>query len=1299
VSDDLKLRLRIDADAGAIKAFEAAAVGAISGIRAAGDAAGSALDKAFKALNVRPSSEIRAEIDRLRKAYAALGESGAVSAGDLSRANEALRARISALKAEMGEAGKAGDGFSSSTVKARDGADSLGRSVGLLTKAFIAYQAAQGAIASVSGLVNLADAYTSVEGRLRLVTSSSEDLVRVQEALRGIAERSRATYLDTASVFARFASAVQGTGVSEEELLSITETLNKAFVISGSTTSEASAAMQQLSQGFASGVLRGDEFNSVMESGGRIADLLASHLGVSKGELRKMAEEGRLTADVMRGAFAAGAAQVNAEFERMPVTVGQAVTGLRDAFGNMIDEWNRGAGATEGLAGGILLLRDNLREAVDAGIRLAEAGLALAVAFNLDSAIGRINRLADAITDANLAMSGLQKASLVVASAFAGWEIGQWLNNFESVRKAGISLVLGLERLAAALAYGRDAMAAPFTSDTLEAAAERYAARIAEIDRIGTEMWLDAEKGAKAAEEGLQETAGAAAEVAAGLGKAASGAKDVKSALEELDAEAAFSGAADGIAKIGAALADARKAGAEPLAEAIEGISDRLAKMTAGELASFSAALDQAFGEGRITAEDYLDVVDRALPAAFKKLGIDSARAASGVSAEFSGLVSLLSEVAGKAVVTGAEIAEAVDRMRSSAKGADEFRVLSLEVQALGESGRLAGDELDRALRGTAKGAVDALYAALEKAADAASVRRLRDDLDELYQAGAVGARQYKESVRDLDAALARVTATQDMTRAEAEAAAKMADYEGRAREAASAAEDLSSAASGLAADQAEQARLAGENARALEREAEALAKAADAEDKKWEAARKQLAVLEGQAKAEKARLDAMQASGEATQAELNLQLARVRALEASVAASRAAEEAQRSVALAASDSAKALAEEAIAAREAADGLAEAAREADGASSAITALAAAGGRSFTGSFTHAGILMRNTLEEISEHAALLEREVSGLFASGDAAIRRMASELEDIDLSSIGELNAGLAQTEDLAQRISEAYTRPKNFDAGFLARIRDQALSVIDVMRGLFEESRRALELGEALDALMSTSSAALGETGVAILQAGEGIRGQALALRDWIAQAETAIASARYLDSEQLDNLRAGIEQAREGLADLAREAMAAKDALSDAAASFEEQILRLRGDEARLEELRYLEDLARLDELSRKAGANAEAEYAEARRLADELHALKLAQIEERLETEMDAAKEAAAFAPGLNDAVGDAIAGALPPAQPPPEPEAPPRVVSLRLSSAALPAETATLQLGEEDYATFLRLLESAGMRAA
>jgi len=1029
----------------------------------------------------------------------------------------------------------------------------------------------------------------------------------------------------------------------------------------------------------------------------------------------------------MRGAFAAGAAQVNAEFERMPVTVGQAVTGLRDAFGNMIDEWNRGAGATEGLAGGILLLRDNLREAVDAGIRLAEAGLALAVAFNLDSAIGRINRLADAITDANLAMSGLQKASLVVASAFAGWEIGQWLNNFESVRKAGISLVLGLERLAAALAYGRDAMAAPFTSDTLEAAAERYAARIAEIDRIGTEMWLDAEKGAKAAEEGLQETAGAAAEVAAGLGKAASGAKDVKSALEELDAEAAFSGAADGIAKIGAALADARKAGAEPLAEAIEGISDRLAKMTAGELASFSAALDQAFGEGRITAEDYLDVVDRALPAAFKKLGIDSARAASGVSAEFSGLVSLLSEVAGKAVVTGAEIAEAVDRMRSSAKGADEFRVLSLEVQALGESGRLAGDELDRALRGTAKGAVDALYAALEKAADAASVRRLRDDLDELYQAGAVGARQYKESVRDLDAALARVTATQDMTRAEAEAynkavkelegqaakaadalegqalaeaeaAAKMADYEGRAREAASAAEDLSSAASGLAADQAEQARLAGENARALEREAEALAKAADAEDKKWEAARKQLAVLEGQAKAEKARLDAMQASGEATQAELNLQLARVRALEASVAASRAAEEAQRSVALAASDSAKALAEEAIAAREAADGLAEAAREADGASSAITALAAAGGRSFTGSFTHAGILMRNTLEEISEHAALLEREVSGLFASGDAAIRRMASELEDIDLSSIGELNAGLAQTEDLAQRISEAYTRPKNFDAGFLARIRDQALSVIDVMRGLFEESRRALELGEALDALMSTSSAALGETGVAILQAGEGIRGQALALRDWIAQAETAIASARYLDSEQLDNLRAGIEQAREGLADLAREAMAAKDALSDAAASFEEQILRLRGDEARLEELRYLEDLARLDELSKKAGANAEAEYAEARRLADELHALKLAQIDERLEKEMDAAGDVSALIPDLNETVGAAVAAAREsPAAP--EPQAPQKVISLRLSSEALPAETATLQLGEDDYAAFLRLLESAGLRAA
>ncbi|NCD13684.1 MAG: hypothetical protein EOL92_00440 [Bacteroidia bacterium] len=230
--------------------------------------------------------------------------------------------------------------------------------VGTAAKAMIAAISAAAIVETTRRLISMADAYTRVEGRIRLVTESSSEAAMVQEALYQVAQRSGAQYLATADVYTRFAQAVKGQNVAQSDLVTITEALNKAFTISGASTEEQASTTVQLSQAFASGVLRGDEFNSVMESGGRVIDMFTAYTGKSRGELRKMAEAGQITADVMKNALLAGADQVNSEFDRMPKTVGQAANMLVNAFERFIDWANDATGATSWLS-------DALKHAAD----------------------------------------------------------------------------------------------------------------------------------------------------------------------------------------------------------------------------------------------------------------------------------------------------------------------------------------------------------------------------------------------------------------------------------------------------------------------------------------------------------------------------------------------------------------------------------------------------------------------------------------------------------------------------------------------------------------------------------------------------------------------------------------------------------------------------------------------------------------------------------------------------------------------------------------------------------------------
>lgn len=178
-------------------------------------------------------------------------------------------------------------------------------------------------LAYVGGLAKLSDAWTDVTNKLANANSANESLAVVQERVFGIAQRTRTSLEATSTLYARMERSLAQYGVTGKEVAQITETINKSMIVSGATTAEATAAIIQFSQGLQSGVLRGDEFRSVMEQAPRLGKMIADGLGVGTAGLREMANTGKLTADVVINAISKAAGTIEAEFARTMPTFAQ----------------------------------------------------------------------------------------------------------------------------------------------------------------------------------------------------------------------------------------------------------------------------------------------------------------------------------------------------------------------------------------------------------------------------------------------------------------------------------------------------------------------------------------------------------------------------------------------------------------------------------------------------------------------------------------------------------------------------------------------------------------------------------------------------------------------------------------------------------------------------------------------------------------------------------------------------------------------------------------------------------------
>lgn len=248
------------------------------------------------------------------------------------------------------------DKLDTSGKKAASTADAMRRSYDQLGNTMKGLTAALG----IRELIRYTDTWTLLEGRIRLVTASTAEAARVQEQLFQVAQRTRVAYEGTADLYARIARSTQEMRRSQEDLLKVTETINKALIVSGENQQSAQSALIQLGQGFASGTLRGQELNSVMEQTPRLAQAIAEGLGITIGQLRKYAEEGKLTSESVFAAIQKSGASVQKEFAQMPRTIGQAFTQLNNELMKLIGTTSQTNGTVGLLTSGIDLLAKNL---------------------------------------------------------------------------------------------------------------------------------------------------------------------------------------------------------------------------------------------------------------------------------------------------------------------------------------------------------------------------------------------------------------------------------------------------------------------------------------------------------------------------------------------------------------------------------------------------------------------------------------------------------------------------------------------------------------------------------------------------------------------------------------------------------------------------------------------------------------------------------------------------------------------------------------------------------------------------
>ena len=187
-----------------------------------------------------------------------------------------------------------------------------------------------GGLAATKKILGLSDTLASTKARLNLIVDDGGSVGELEKKIMASAQRSRSAYFDTASAVASLGSNAGAAFANTDEIIAFMEQINKQFVIGGASAQGQAAAMLQLTQAMAAGALRGEELNSILENAPGIARAIESYMGIAEGSIKSYAEQGLITAEVVKNAMFAMADETNAKFDSMPKTWAQIWAGMKN---------------------------------------------------------------------------------------------------------------------------------------------------------------------------------------------------------------------------------------------------------------------------------------------------------------------------------------------------------------------------------------------------------------------------------------------------------------------------------------------------------------------------------------------------------------------------------------------------------------------------------------------------------------------------------------------------------------------------------------------------------------------------------------------------------------------------------------------------------------------------------------------------------------------------------------------------------------------------------------------------------
>lgn len=275
-------------------------------------------------------------------------------------------------------------------------------------------------VVTVGTAIAKMDTYTGLNNKLKLVTKSQSELNTAMNDTFKIAQNTAQAWDSVAQIYQRFSDNAQRLNITQAKTAELTDTVAKAIAISGGSAASAEAALVQFSQALASNVLRGEELNSVMEQAPGLAKAIAQGMGITVGQLRSVAAEGKITGDVLVDALTKARGSVNELFGKTDFTIAQSFTQLSNEVTKFVGEAGKGSGAAKVLSSSISALAENLAPIANAGAALAIGMLTKAMISNAAATTSATYSLI-AKVDASIAErnANIAAAQAEVASAAA----------------------------------------------------------------------------------------------------------------------------------------------------------------------------------------------------------------------------------------------------------------------------------------------------------------------------------------------------------------------------------------------------------------------------------------------------------------------------------------------------------------------------------------------------------------------------------------------------------------------------------------------------------------------------------------------------------------------------------------------------------------------------------------------------------------------------------------------------------------------------------------------------------------